>query len=120
MNCKQIKKQLSAYQDGELSGREEAVLKVHLEQCEPCRKILHELECTWDLLESLTGPEPVPYFYTRLQGRLSEEKSVGWIERILVPVTVVGVIVLGVCILHPPFGCAPPAPGWVSVSSART
>jgi hypothetical protein len=54
-----------------------APLKVreHVEQCAPCRAELAELKATMALLDTWEGPEPSPYFITRLDARMREERQ---------------------------------------------
>jgi anti-sigma factor RsiW len=59
-----------------------AKVLAHVESCESCRRELDELRATMALLESWEGPEPSPYFLTRLQARLREEREArpaGWL-----------------------------------------
>ncbi|MGO9775898.1 MAG: hypothetical protein ACLQGT_02710 [Terracidiphilus sp.] len=53
----------------------------HVEGCEGCRRALEELRATMALLESWEAPEPSPYFLTRLEARMREERAAepaGW------------------------------------------
>jgi hypothetical protein len=55
--------------------------RAHLAACGDCRKQLDELRSTMALLDSWEAPEPNPYFLTRLNARLDEEREaapVGW------------------------------------------
>jgi len=56
---------------------ESAPLKVreHVEQCAPCRAELAELKATMALLDTWQLPEPNPYFMTRLDARMREERQ---------------------------------------------
>lgn len=59
-----------------------AKVLAHVEGCERCRRELDELRATMALLESWEGPEPSPYFLTRLEARLREEREArpaGWL-----------------------------------------
>ena len=49
----------------------------HVEECEGCRRALDELRATMTLLESWQAPEPGPYFLTRLEARMREERAAG-------------------------------------------
>ncbi len=56
----------------------------HLADCDPCRQQLEELRATVALLDTWEAPEPNPYFMTRLNARLEEERQAepaGWLER---------------------------------------
>ncbi len=70
-----------------LFDADSAPLKVreHFEQCAPCRAELAELKATVALLDAWEGPEPNPYFMTRLNARMREERQAapaGWYARI--------------------------------------
>jgi hypothetical protein len=57
----------------------------HVADCEPCSAELDELRATMALLDTWEAPEPSPYFLTRLQARLNEERQAapaGWLERL--------------------------------------
>jgi hypothetical protein len=57
----------------------------HVEGCAGCRRRLDELRATMALLDQWEAPEPSPYFLTRLEARLREERATepqGWIERL--------------------------------------
>jgi hypothetical protein len=58
-----------------------AKVRAHVEECESCRGELAELRATMDLLDTWKGPEPSPYFLTRLDARMREEwqaAPAGW------------------------------------------
>jgi hypothetical protein len=58
-----------------------AKVKTHVGECDSCRKELEELRATMALLDVWEGPEPSPYFMTRLNARIDEEREaapVGW------------------------------------------
>jgi hypothetical protein len=62
-----------------------AKAKAHVEACEHCRGELKELQATMALLDTWEGPEPSPYFLTRLGARVQEQREAqpaGWFERL--------------------------------------
>jgi hypothetical protein len=62
-----------------------AKLREHVEQCAPCRDELAELKATMALLDTWQGPEPSPYFMTRLDARMRDERQAapaGWFARL--------------------------------------
>jgi hypothetical protein len=62
-----------------------AKVTTHVATCETCSKELEELRATMGLLDSWEAPEPSPYFLTRLNARLDEERRAapaGWFERL--------------------------------------
>lgn len=57
----------------------------HVVGCSRCTRELDELRSTMDLLDGWAAPEPSPYFLTRLDARLEEERrapAAGWRERL--------------------------------------
>ena len=62
-----------------------ATVKAHVESCDGCRSELEELHATMTALDAWEAPEPNPYFMTRFEARLKEEKQAapaGWLERL--------------------------------------
>ena len=62
-----------------------AKVKTHVAECESCRKELEELRATMSLMDAWTTPEPSPYFMTRLNARMREEREAppqGWFQRL--------------------------------------
>jgi len=56
----------------------------HVAGCDDCRRQLEELRATMALLDTWEAPEPNPYFMTRFQARLEEERRAapaGWAAR---------------------------------------
>jgi hypothetical protein len=65
-----------------------AKVQDHVAQCEGCRGQLDELRATMGLLDTWQVPEPNPYFLTRFQARMREEREAapagflaGWFAR---------------------------------------
>ena len=62
-----------------------AKVQSHVAACDQCRAELEELRATMALLDAWEGPEPSPYFLTRMDARLREERAAapqGWLERL--------------------------------------
>jgi hypothetical protein len=60
-----------------------AKVHAHVDGCECCRRQLDELRATMGLLDHWEAPEPSPYFLTRLEARLREERAAeprGWLK----------------------------------------
>lgn len=61
-----------------------AKVRAHVEECEGCREELAKLKATVALLDAWEAPEPSPYFMTRLDARMREERAsapAGWLAR---------------------------------------
>jgi anti-sigma factor RsiW len=52
-----------------------AELRAHVEGCAHCRAELAALRATMTLLDTWDAPEPTPYFMTRLEARMREERA---------------------------------------------
>ena len=62
-----------------------AKVRVHVEQCEHCQGELAGLQATMALMDTWESPEPSPYFLTRLDARMREERQAapeGWLARL--------------------------------------
>ena len=62
-----------------------AKVQAHVAECDRCRAELAELRATLALLDTWEAPEPSPYFMTRLDARLREEREAepaGWLARL--------------------------------------
>jgi hypothetical protein len=56
-------------------GAASAKVEAHVAGCGRCRRELDELRATMALMDTWKGPEPNPYFLTRLDARLREERE---------------------------------------------
>ena len=62
-----------------------AQVRAHVESCEHCSGELSELRATMNLLDSWQAPEPNPYFLTRLNAQMREERQAApasWLDRL--------------------------------------
>lgn len=62
-----------------------AKVTAHVAECASCARELQDLRATMALMDSWQAPEPSPYFLTRLNARLDEEREAppaGWLERL--------------------------------------
>jgi len=73
MNCTEIRETMPDLAVGWVEPSPE--MQEHLETCAPCATQLQEFRQTMALLDEWKAPEPSPYFDTRLQARLREEKA---------------------------------------------
>jgi hypothetical protein len=104
MNCKDVNAKMAdllfetelsepKFSEPEFSGKDQIQLnakvnssasediQAHLAACSECTRQLEELRATMALLDTWEAPEPNPYFLTRLNARLDEEREVapvGW------------------------------------------
>jgi anti-sigma factor RsiW len=62
-----------------------AKVQAHVASCEGCRTELAELRATMELMDAWESPEPNPYFLSRLDARMREERRKapeGWLARL--------------------------------------
>ncbi|MGA9672713.1 MAG: hypothetical protein WBQ94_26080 [Terracidiphilus sp.] len=62
-----------------------AKVQAHVDGCEQCRAELAELRATMALLDTWEIPEPSPYFLSKLDARMREERATApasWFERV--------------------------------------
>jgi hypothetical protein len=65
-------------------GAVPASVQTHVAECNACGTQLAELQATMNLLDEWKAPEPSPYFATRMQARMREERETapgGWLAR---------------------------------------
>ena len=73
MDCKATKAQLADLLLDPAAATPAA--REHIAACADCSQELRELQATMQAMDAWEAPEPTPYFDTRLQARLREEKA---------------------------------------------
>jgi anti-sigma factor RsiW len=80
MKCNELKEMMPDLALGSLEPS--AKVEAHLKSCTTCELYLAEMRQTMALLDEWEAPEPTPYFDTRFEARLREEKATersrGW------------------------------------------
>ncbi len=71
MKCSQVKKRLSAFQDGEVKPGEHQEIANHLKTCSMCREQYAELERVWQALGDFEEIVPSPNFYADLVKKIN-------------------------------------------------
>jgi len=87
MNCNDVNAKLAdlLLAPDEVNAGVRGQVDEHVAGCAECRAQLEELRATMALLDTWEAPEPNPYFLTRLNARLDEERAAapaGWFERL--------------------------------------
>jgi hypothetical protein len=72
MNCNDVRENLM---DVLAEGQTAPEVLAHLRQCNACTQELESLRSTMALLDEWEAPEPSPYFLTRLQAHVREERQ---------------------------------------------
>ncbi len=81
MECEKVRKQMSAYQDGELVADDAIMVQSHLSLCADCTKYHNELKEVDPLLRSLKRIEPAPGFAVSLSELVKPSRSPGFLSR---------------------------------------
>jgi anti-sigma factor RsiW len=74
MNCNEIRELLPVLAAGMDATTLQPEVNRHIASCNDCAIHLREFQKTMALLDEWQAPEPSPYFDTRLQARLREER----------------------------------------------
>ncbi len=106
MDCREIKRKLSAYQDGELADSQRAQVELHLKGCPDCAAALQQLNQLWEFMGNVETIESAPYFWTRFAQRWQErtQPKPSWrpifipFQKLSFSVLVIGLLVLGLAI----------------------
>ena len=72
MSCKNAREYLLDLVEGQ--NGVSAEVRAHLKSCAACAEQLRALQATMAVLDEWQAPEPSPYFDSRLQARLREER----------------------------------------------
>ena len=85
-------------------------MKSHLEACGKCAETLESMRATMAVLDEWKAPEPSPYFDTRMQALLREEKQkapagffaggVSWFRKPVFGIASVAVMAFGVAFIN--------------------
>ena len=73
MKCEEMRETLPDLAAGLMEPSD--TMREHLQACAPCAAQLQEFRQTMALMDEWEAPEPSPFFDTRLQARLREEKA---------------------------------------------
>ena len=77
MRCTKIISCLNAYVDGELSRRQQRVVKAHLASCESCRELLEDMQNLAELFKGTLPVPPIPNdFATRIMAEARRRQPV--------------------------------------------
>lgn len=75
MECDQIRENLSAYVDGEISGEERDQVEAHLVACETCALALAELNAYLERIGKLEEVDPPPWLTRKVMARVQSESE---------------------------------------------
>ena len=73
MNCKQIEPLLYLYREGELERNEQQSVREHLETCDACQELYHELRSVDAELSPIRQNDPVPGNAQELTRRIMQQ-----------------------------------------------
>ena len=76
MNCNNVRKKLSLYQDNELEYEKRKSVKAHLDTCNDCKNELYEMETmVSDLIKLETVPAPLNFEY-KIMSQIYDKKDI--------------------------------------------
>jgi len=123
MNCNNVRENLIELL---AEGPADAAIVAHVKECSACSQELDGLRKTMALLDEWEAPEASPYFLTRLQAHVKEERNKapqGWFAWLRRPITAVSLaaILAGGAVFYQlrPLGKndqLPPAPAGTAVA----
>ncbi|MDZ7741357.1 MAG: zf-HC2 domain-containing protein [Bacteroidota bacterium] len=102
MNCKFIKYNMISYLEGHLPAPEIRAFEDHLTKCNSCRQVFEEFSKTYNLLDAGQDVQPNPFFFSRLEQRIQDQKQnkAGFVPHVLInalrPVAVTLLILLSI------------------------
>lgn len=67
MNCKEIKNNMIAYLEKDLSEEEMLAFRLHLPECYNCRSLFENVQAAWQVMEDEKQIKPDPFYFIRLQ-----------------------------------------------------
>jgi hypothetical protein len=112
MNCKDVRENLIELL---AAGQADPAVASHVKECGNCAGELESLRKTMALLDEWEAPEPTPYFLTRLQAHIREERGyqpegwLGWIRKPWLATALATMLVVGSGVyLWPPQQTTPP------------
>lgn len=100
MNCNDVRENLL---DVLAEGQTAPEVLAHLRQCEGCTQELENLRGTMALMDEWEAPEPSPYFLTRLQAHVREEREkaparssiFSWLRKPVMAASLAGALIVG-------------------------
>ena len=101
MTCNHAREDLIELLSGEMAN---PVLAARVKECSDCARELESLRKTMAVLDEWEAPEPTPYFLTRLQAHVREEKEQpqrrlswlwSWLRQPALAVSLAAVLVAG-------------------------
>jgi hypothetical protein len=102
MTCKEMQELMPDLALGSAPASSEVT--THLDACPGCAAKMEEIRKTMSLLDEWQAPEPSPYFDTRLQAHLREEKAkapagwLAWIRRPAMALVATALVVAGIAV----------------------
>ena len=76
MRCSEVRKNLSAFLDGEMDEKEQLEIKAHLKDCSSCSRERELLRQSWEMLSEWKDIEPSSHFKTNFWRRVREQESI--------------------------------------------
>ncbi|MBC8438597.1 MAG: zf-HC2 domain-containing protein [Deltaproteobacteria bacterium] len=78
--CKDIRKKISAFQDGEVNQAQKESIEIHLQNCRECKKEFEAMMLTYQSIDKLPQIEHGPMFTQQVMAGINKTS---WLDRFL-------------------------------------
>ena len=105
LNCRTVRKKLSAFEDREISSALRFRIEAHLAACSDCQQALADLHHLWRALEDAIPTQPQPDFSHKIMRKINEQpksRVFNWIRALDLmfpaPIALAAMVVLGLVV----------------------
>ena len=75
MGCDVVRKDISAYVDGELTEKEKLAVDTHLQKCPDCKRVFNQFAAQSQVLREVAEIEPSPDFDVRFWTKVTKQNE---------------------------------------------
>ncbi len=98
--CKNIRKKLSAFQDGEVNQTQKESIEIHLQNCRECKRKVTAMMHTYQYIDKLPQIEPDPMFTHNVMERINNTSLLdrflnNFLRPLPVPAAMAAMVIIG-------------------------
>jgi hypothetical protein len=98
--CRDIRKKLSAFQDGEVNQMQKESIEIHLQSCRECKKQFAAMVHTYQSIDRLQQIEPDPVFTQQVMARVNNTSLLdhflnNFLRSLPVPASMTAMVIIG-------------------------
>jgi len=98
--CRDIKKKLSAFQDGEVNQIQKESIEIHLQSCRECKKQFAAMMHTYQSIDKLPQIEADPIFAQQVMARIDNTSLLdhflnNFLRQLPVPAAMTAMVIIG-------------------------